>query len=102
MPPGHPPTRSVRGSSRHRWAQAGWPAPVRPLPAQADRPRVEWDHQSRQGVRPDAAARTGGGGPPRDGRAPRDQDAAAPVNQGSPYDPWSKDELRKIAEADDL
>ena len=33
--------------------------------------------RSRQGVRPDAAARPGRRGLPRDGRAPRDQDAAA-------------------------
>src|SRR6266850_3006773 len=39
---------------------------------------VEQKDQSRQGVRPDFASRSSGGGLPRDGRAPRDQDAATP------------------------
>ena len=50
------------------------------LPARADRPDLEPEDRPRQGLRPDAAAGGGGGGLPRDGRAPRDQDAAAPVN----------------------
>jgi Uncharacterized protein conserved in bacteria (DUF2255) len=37
-----------------------------------------------------------------DGRAPRDQDAAAPVSVETSMSTWSNDELRKIAAADDL
>ena len=44
-----------------------------------DRPRPEGRDRSRQGLRPHAAARPGGRGLPRDGRAARDQDAAAAV-----------------------
>ena len=39
---------------------------------------VEQKDQSRQDVRPDLAARSGGGALPRNGRAPRNQDAATP------------------------
>jgi threonine dehydrogenase-like Zn-dependent dehydrogenase len=49
-----------------------WPRPGAPLPARANRPGVEGEDQPRQGVRPDLASRPGGGGLPRDGRAPRD------------------------------
>ena len=51
-----------------------------PLSARTDRPGVEREDQPRQGLRPDPAPRPGGGGLPRDGRAPRDQDAAIPVD----------------------
>ena len=79
-----------------------------PLPARADRPGAEREDRPRQGLRPDAAARAGGRGLPRDGRAPRDQGAAAPVmpvrgeSKRTTMGTWSKDELRRIAEADDL
>jgi hypothetical protein len=36
------------------------------------------------------------------GRTPRDQGAAASVNQQTTMGTWSKDQLRRIAEADDL
>src|SRR5437879_4134049 len=52
-----------------------------PLSARADRPGVAGEDQSRQGLRPDPAPRPSGGGLPRDGRAPRDRDAAAPVRR---------------------
>ena len=58
-----------------------WPRPGAPLPARADRSGVEGEDQSRQGFRPDPAPRPSGGGLPRDGRTPRDQDAAAPVRR---------------------
>src|SRR6266566_2571489 len=51
------------------------------LPAQADRSGVERENQPRQGVRPDPAPGPSGGRLPCDGRAPRDQDAAAPMNR---------------------
>src|SRR5438876_10197777 len=73
-----------------------------PLSARADRPGVEPEDQSRKGLRPDPAPRPGGGGLPRDGRAPRDQDAAAPMSGGPTMSAWSKDELRRTAKADDL
>src|SRR5205823_106138 len=57
-----------------------------PLPTRADQPGVEGEDQPRQGLRPDPAPRPGGGGLPRDGRAPRDQDAAAPVTRFAPPD----------------
>ena len=61
----------------------GGPAPVRRyLPELIDLV-LERQDRPRQGLRPDAAARSGGGGLPRDGRAPRDQDAAAPVIDAS-------------------
>ena len=57
----------------------GGPAPVRRyLPELIDLV-LEPEDQPRQGLRPDPASRRGGGGLPRDGRAPRDQDAAARV-----------------------
>ena len=85
----------------------GGPAPVRRyLPELIDLV-LEPEDRPRQGLRPDAAPRPGGGGLPRDGRAPRDQDAAAPVRldrcqEGTTMTAWPKDELHKIAEADDL
>jgi threonine dehydrogenase-like Zn-dependent dehydrogenase len=61
----------------------GRPAPVRRfLPELID---LVWNGKiNPQGLRPDPASRPGGGGLLRDGRAPRDQDAAAPVSQGGP------------------
>ena len=56
----------------------GGPAPVRRYFARPHQVGVEQKDQSRQGVRPDLASRSGGGGLPRDGRAPRDQGAATP------------------------
>jgi threonine dehydrogenase-like Zn-dependent dehydrogenase len=58
-----------------------WPRPGAPLPARPDRPGVERDDQPRQGLRPHLASRPGGGGLPCHGRAPRDQDTAAPVTR---------------------
>ena len=57
----------------------GGPAPVRNVSAEADRSRLQRDHQSRKGVRPGAAAGASRRGLPRDGRASGDQDAAATV-----------------------
>ena len=54
------------------------------LPAQADRSGVERENQPRQGVRPDPAPGPSGRRLPCDGRAPRDQDAAAPMNRLRP------------------
>ena len=51
-----------------------------PLPARADRPRVESKDRPRQGLRFEAAARPGGRGIPSHGRAPCDQDAAATMS----------------------
>src|SRR2546428_2433186 len=78
--PVHPPgrIRELRRCSSWRpgrWAGAvllarpppRWPGPRAPLPARADRPRVEAQDQSRQGLRPDAASRASRGGLPRDG-----------------------------------
>src|SRR4051795_3348268 len=54
------------------------------LPTGADRPRAEPEDRPRQGLRPDPTPRPGGGGLPRDGRAPGDQDAAPPVIRPAP------------------
>jgi threonine dehydrogenase-like Zn-dependent dehydrogenase len=58
----------------------GGPAPVRRFLARADRVGVERKDQPRQGLRPEPVPRAGGGGLPRDGRAPCDQGAAASVD----------------------
>lgn len=72
----------------------GGPAPVRRfLPKLIDHP--EWNDQSRQGLRSDAAAGTGGGRLPRHGRAPRDQGASAALAQHQGGSSWKlKDAVR--------
>jgi hypothetical protein len=52
-----------------------------PLPAAAGRPDLEPGDRSRQGLRPHAAARSGRGGLPRDGRASGHQGAAPPMSR---------------------
>src|SRR5437762_1844906 len=68
-----------RQRTRQQRARAGTA-----LPAQADRSGVERQNQPRQGVRPDPAPGPSGRRLPCDGRAPRDQDAAAPMNRLRP------------------
>ena len=57
----------------------GGPAPVRRYLPAPHRPRLEPEDRSRQGLRPDPAPRRRRRGLPRDGHAPRHQDAAAPL-----------------------
>src|SRR5205085_12528751 len=94
------PARRLRQLRRRAaWREARWrgtvlraraPAwrsrPGAPLLAAPDRPRVGPEDQPRQGLRSDPPARAGGRGLPRDGRAPRDQDAAATAG-GEPMMP---------------
>jgi hypothetical protein len=49
-----------------------------------DAPTLIKPTDAMQGLRPDPAPRPGGRGLPRDGRAPRDRDAAAPVRRFAP------------------
>ena len=96
-------SRAQRGRAVLHPCPSPWrPRTGAPLPARTDRPGVEPEDQPRQSLRPDPASRPGGGGLPRDGRAPRDQGAAASVDQQATMGTWSKDQLRRIAEADDL
>jgi threonine dehydrogenase-like Zn-dependent dehydrogenase len=79
--------RPARGEARRGGAvlrprpPPRWPRPRAPLPARADRLGAREEDQPRQGLRPDLAPRPSGRRLPRHGRAPRDQDAAAPVRK---------------------
>ena len=59
----------------------GGPAPVRQLPARADRPHLDPPDRPGQGLRPHAAARRGRRRLPRDGPARRHQGAVAPLSR---------------------
>ena len=59
----------------------GGPAPVRRYLPKLIELVLEQEDRPRQGVRLDTAPRPGSRGLPRDGRAPCDQDAAAPVRR---------------------
>src|SRR5437868_6465684 len=77
------------GAERPRAVLRPRPPPRRPragatLLAEADRPGAGPEDRPGKGLRPDAASRPGGRGLPRDGRAPRDQDAAAAVRRIAP------------------
>ena len=68
-----------RESVLHPRASTRWPCAGTPLPSDAHSAGAERNHQSRQGLRSRAAARASSRGLSSDGRAPRDQDAAAHV-----------------------
>ena len=76
--------RSMERVVLHARAAARRPGAGAALPAQADRPGLEGQDRSRQGVRPHAAPRSGRGGLPRHGRAARHQGPAAAVTCGQP------------------
>src|SRR5438876_2237011 len=60
----------------------GWSRPGATLPTQADRAGMGQEDQPGQGFRSHASTRESGGGLPRNGRTPRDQDVAASIDLG--------------------
>src|SRR2546425_5099431 len=88
-----------RGSVLRARASARWSRSGAAVPARSDRPGVEREDQSRKSVRLDGCHRPGGGGLSRDGRAPRDQDAAAALTSTALITGASRGIGREVARA---